>query len=284
MKRLVNLHRSDQNIGDLVSAPSLYFDFPGYSVERADIIDFKNADEDEVDFIVGGGGLLCDFFGPSIKRLERNAFRRKLIAWGVGQQVDEGPYWRTFKSFRYSDYLNDFDLVGVRDDGFGYDWVPCPSCMSEVFDSPAAPVHEFVVFSHKSRPMPVMGWPCRRNDELDFAETIAFLASGETVLTSSFHGMYWATLLGRKVLAFPFNSKFFTGKYPVQIYPVRWKETGKLEALVKKLIHRHVGKYYCASLDGWLIAAAASRSFPGALEECRQVNTKFYHRVLNELD
>lgn len=35
---------------------------------------------------------------------------------------------------------------------------------------------------------------------MDFNETVAFLGSSEVVLTTSYHGLYWATLLGRKVV------------------------------------------------------------------------------------
>jgi len=43
----------------------------------------------------------------------------------------------------------------------------------------------------------------------DMEEVIAFLASGEVVVTSSYHGAYWARLLGRKVALLPRGSKFW---------------------------------------------------------------------------
>ena len=41
-------------------------------------------------------------------------------------------------------------------------------------------------------------------------QAIDFIASGETVVTSSYHGVYWAQLMGRKVICIPFNDKFTT--------------------------------------------------------------------------
>ncbi|MGB0843298.1 MAG: hypothetical protein ACPGVN_00975 [Alphaproteobacteria bacterium] len=39
---------------------------------------------------------------------------------------------------------------------------------------------------------------------------IDFIGSGKTVVTSSYHGVYWAQLLGRKVVCLPYNNKFET--------------------------------------------------------------------------
>lgn len=41
-------------------------------------------------------------------------------------------------------------------------------------------------------------------------EVIDFIASGETIVTSSYHGVYWAQLLGRRVICLPYNDKFET--------------------------------------------------------------------------
>ena len=111
-------------------------------------------------------------------------------------------------------YLDGVDLVGIRDYDVGLPWVPCASCMHPEFDRPRSPKHEVVVFSHKKFRLNIKGLPTFTNKEVDFRAVLDFLGSGETILTSSFHGAYWGTLLGRKVLAFPFSSKFFWLKAP----------------------------------------------------------------------
>jgi len=44
---------------------------------------------------------------------------------------------------------------------------------------------------------------------MNLDEVIAYIASGATVVTSSYHSMYWGFLLGRNFVSVPFGSKFF---------------------------------------------------------------------------
>ena len=72
----------------------------------------------------------------------------QLITWGVGQQIyrtdpDRQCY---YQNFDYSEYLQGFDLIGIRDFDHpnpDYHWVPCVSCMSNQFDKPRSIEHEF---------------------------------------------------------------------------------------------------------------------------------------------
>ena len=72
--------------------------------------------------------------------------------------------------------------------------------------------------------------------------------SGETVITNSFHGTYWALLLKRKVVCIPFSSKFYGFRYPPA---------------------------YCTDGD-WRKAARQASVRPDALEDARHHNLKFY--------
>lgn len=38
------------------------------------------------------------------------------------------------------------------------------------------------------------------NSAMNLETAVSFLGSSEVVLTTSYHGLYWATLLGRKVI------------------------------------------------------------------------------------
>ena len=76
------------------------------------------------------------------------------------------------------------------------------------------------------------------------------------VVTSSYHGAYWASLMGRRVVMLPFGSKFMSLKYrppvatsvqegvqlaqafPDALHDAR-QHTSSFYERVKKLIHRY---------------------------------------------
>jgi hypothetical protein len=51
----------------------------------------------------------------------------------------------------------------------------------------------------------------------DFDEVIKFIGESETIVTNSFHGVYWATLMKRRVIGLPTASKFFSLKHSVPL-------------------------------------------------------------------
>lgn len=283
MMQIINIHRRDENVGDIMSAPTEYFNFPGFEIIQADVADAAKLDLNNRHVILGGGGLFDEFFLQSIDQVKSRLNGGSLIAWGIGQQLDTGPWWQQFKSFPYEKFLRGFDLVGLRDFGFEFPWVPCVSCMHTTFDKHRDPCHEFVVYSHRSRPVPIEGWPTLRNDQASFDETIEFLASGKTIITSSYHGMYWGMLLNRQVLAFPFNSKFLTLKYPITLYPSVWERTGSFIKVSRRIRGKESFSYSCKSVLGWRLLAAVARVFPNALEECREQNRIYYRQVYDLL-
>ena len=282
MNSIVNYHVIDQkNIGDLLSSPLDYFTFPGYNVERADIRQPQTTTRGK-HAIVGGGGLLYSRFLDNIAELVKLKEDKKLIAWGIGQQTYDFSNLENIKSFNYSQYLDNFDLVGIRDIDFGYNWVPCASCMHKSFDKKREIKHEFVVFSHKKFQLNFEGFPRMTNENVDLDKILDFLGSGETILTSSYHGAYWGTLLGRKVLAFPFSSKFYTLKHRPGIYHVsKWNQSKKRFSVFGKLIYefRYKNKYTCKS-DGWQDALKDCRTYPDSLQESRTSNQSYYSQIL----
>lgn len=280
MRDLINFHRQDRNIGDLMSAPTHYFDFPDHRVRRVDIADIETTNLSDCDVIVGGGGLFGEYFFNMIRRLAEKKDNGRLVAWGLGQQLSTGAWWKDWKRFPYDRYVGAFDAIGVRDADVNLRWVPCASCMHPVFDVRREPVHDFVIFSHHARRIPIKGFPEISNSCGDFESVIDFISSGDTVLTSSYHGMYWAMLLGRRVVAFPFNSKFFSQKYPVTIYPAVWQRRGYVRSAANKLLGRYVGEFECMSVSGWRILAENARRFPYALDECREANRLFHGDVM----
>ena len=288
MNQIVGCHVIDRtNIGDLLSSPLIYFPFEGFSKERFDVRDMLTERAKTLSgkhIILGGGGLVYKRFFPYLNAFKEIENPGKVIAWGVGQQqydvMDDSKEARDrVANFDYS-IIESFDLLGIRDFGFCHPWVPCVSCMHEEFDRPRQIEHEFVVFSHKKFLVEVENLPRETNATADLKSVLDFLGSGETVITSSFHGAYWATLLGRQVIAFPFSSKFHTLKHAPAIYPVRkWY-------LEKKWWHRFAGvreKRFRTDTSDWRDLLQHCRSHPESLEECREQNRKYYQQAMETL-
>ena len=294
MQSIINCYATDRkNIGDSLSSPLNYFELPGAKIEKLDIrLPVKAEELEGKHIIIGGGGLLFPRFLPEITTIINARKRKKLIAWGIGQQIYVRKKGKLFpryitdeaiNSFDYS-YLENFDLVGIRDFGIlGYDWLPCASCMHKSFDKKREIKHEFVVFSHKKFLLNIENFPRLTNECNDMEKVLDFLGSGETVLTSSYHGVYWATLLGRKVLAFPFSSKFYTLKHKPNMYPVElWLR--KKKSFIERLNFRYKNKFYFPSTNSWQSLLKDSQSYPESLEECRHKNQLYYSKVMEFME
>ncbi|MCG6134761.1 MAG: polysaccharide pyruvyl transferase family protein [Nostoc sp. LLA-1] len=287
MKSIINYHVIDPtNIGDLFSAPTKYFSFPGYTVEQADIRTINIDDIRDKHIIVGGGGLLYSPFLDSFAKLIESKAHTKLIAWGIGQQAyGTSGKIQELDNFDYSQYLKNFDLVGIRDFNHKYNWVPCSSCMHPGFDKKREIKHEFVVFSHKKFQIKIGNFPHLTNNNQDIAEILDFLGSCETILTSSYHGAYWGTLLGKKVLSFPFSSKFSTLKHPTGIFPIqKWVQNKfKLSIFNKTLLELHYKNKFSCKIDNWQHYLKDCKSYPESLSENRERNHWYYSQILDTL-
>ena len=78
------------------------------------------------------------------------------------------------------------------------------------------------------------------------------------MITNSYHGLFWATLLGKKVICLINGGKFAQFKWtPVYVKP------GELRNALART--DEIPKY------------------PDALAECRALNMAFYHKVLTLL-
>lgn len=236
----LNLWRDCQhNIGDKVASPIDYFPI---EARRKDVWGITAADLQGRQIILGGGGLAC--FRESMAVLE--PFAANVIVWGIGgNQHIVSPTPLQLPSF-----LDRCKLVGIRDFGQGFEWVPCASCMSPLFDHPATIQHEVGFYGHWEIPLPQAGQPYLQNN-CTFAEAISFLGSCAVVVTNSYHGVYWATLLGRKVLVWPTNTKFFHFKHQPRII-----RNGQWSQNLKDAV-----------------------AYPEALAECRAANQAFYVKV-----
>lgn len=240
------IHRFETwNLGDCVSSPCLYFDY------GATYMDIRSPTfPEEGNYIFGGGGM-----GWLVaKRALGQRMDGPKIAWGLGQ---------TSKLQKYitRNPWPDFDLVGTRDIGVdNSEWVPCASCMSPLFDKEYQIEHDVVVYLnsqqrvHKCFPVPTL------SNRVGFEEAIKLIGSARVVITTSYHGAYWATLLGRQaIIARPYSCKFRQLKHQ----PVVGEMCSLPEVYTK---HAHL-------IDTDLPI------FPEALEECREANVRFDGKV-----
>lgn len=239
-------YRNTPNIGDLMCAPYHYFDFSDKTVyDLADAIEPCEA-------VIYGGGAIEPLLRTN--RIHDAVQANSKIAWGIGtsrrNKRQHGPL------------VHDLDLCGVREVGREVDvpnafYVPCVSAMSPLFDESYEITQDVVFYTHGVYGLPDTGPAPRLNNRADTLEdAIRFIASGQTVVTNSFHGTYWAALLGRKVVCIPFSSKFYGFKYPPA---------------------------YCLNGD-WAEAMVRAVSYSSeALNDARQRNVDFHERVQNHI-
>lgn len=213
---LAFLHlRDTANIGDRHCSPFDYFDWPDAEAHDLSVADVA------YDVGIYGGGKI--FGGLSKIAKPQGKTDAKRIAWGVST-VQSFPI-----SPKYAQSRKLFDLVGSRDYGDKrYDFAPCVSCMSPLFDAPAEPEHDVVFYYHGGKtaqqkiniPSTI---PSLSNNCASLAEALSFIASGRTVVSNSYHGVYWALLMGRRTICIPFSGKFSAFRSaPYYSTPKRW--------------------------------------------------------------
>lgn len=267
---VVTLHRYDPtNIGDLYCGPHHYFE--PLKNTQLDIFDYKREDatirenwKDQIiqnALIIGGGGLLNrEGFEVQMELFEKlGAKGKKTVLWGVGHNSKNSRSFGNVK--KYSVDTSKFGLVGVRDYSMKEEWVPCVSCMHPIFDNVVDVKNEIGVIFHKktlknkSIVEKFSQFPSTSNEAI-FEDVVAFIGATDTVLTDSYHAMYWSLMLGKKVLVFPNSSKFYDFKYPPVISTFKnfKKDLPKLQ------------------------------SYSGVLEECREINMKFAEKTFDYLN
>ncbi|MBT8265843.1 MAG: polysaccharide pyruvyl transferase family protein [Bacteroidia bacterium] len=267
---VINLHRIDKgNVGDYYCAPHLYFD--KLKDTQLDIFDFKSSDKklsdnwiDKVShnaLIIGGGGLLNrGSFEMQMKLFEAlSAKAKKTVLWGVGHNEKKSSSFGKVNNYNID--TDKFGLVGVRDFSMNESWVPCVSCMHPIFDKSFEEQQELGIIFHKKTIKnkqllkELSAFPSTSNTT-NIEDMISFIGSSQTVVTDSYHAMYWSILLGKKVVAVPNSSKFFDFKY----------------------------KPVISSFENFQNDLSKTQSYSGVLEECREVNVKFADRVFDYLN
>lgn len=209
--------RQTANVGDFSCSPFDYFDWGSASVK-----DMREVSAPYDTCIFGGGKI----FGGLAEAEGVNLARSPLhIAWGVGTRQTfrfSAKYWRARRLC---------NLVGSRDWGDSrYDFAPCASCMSPLFDTEILAEHDVVFYWHggKTQKQNILipaDIPNKANNVGSFEDSIRFIASGKTVVSHSYHGVYWSLLLGRKTICIPFSNKFSGYRLPpAYATPKSWQD------------------------------------------------------------
>ena len=85
---------------------------------------------------------------------------------------------------------------------------------------------------------------------------IGFIGNSQTIVTDSYHAMYWSMLLEKKVIVIPNSSKFFNFKYQPTFSTFE-----DFEAKLNKV-----------------------QTYSGLLEECRNINHDFAQKSFDYLN
>ncbi len=209
MKKAYSLYlRTTDNVGDKKASPADHFSFP-IEVEKLCVHDCFGLDLSESFLILGGGGLVhSGALGERMEYLETICkLSPYMVTWGIGHNIHGTD------KLEYPDYfLNSFMSHGVRDYRQSIlPWVPCASCMHQVFDRKYDVRRTYSVTGHNlASYRSLHKLPKMEHTKANFEDCIEFLATGQYVVTNSYHGAYWGALLGKKVVVFdPFSSKFF---------------------------------------------------------------------------
>ncbi len=267
---VINLHRIDRNnVGDFYCAPHLYFDV--LKDKSLDIFDYKVDDKNvnnnfikkisDNSLIIGGGGLLNrSGFSKQMKMFEKLTDKnKKIVLWGLGHNRKDPSTFN--KKVEYNINTSKFGLVGTRDYSMPGEYVPCVSCMHNIFDKDYTSIQETGIIFHKDTLKKnnllkrLENYPTSSNTT-NLEEMVGFIGKSETIVTDSYHAMYWSILLNKKVIAIPNSSKFYDFKY----------------------------KPVFSSFDNFEDDIKKGQSYSGILEECREINHNFAKKAFNYLN
>lgn len=244
-------HRTE-NTGDLTICPYDYFPeyFDNFVVLRIDNDDIKKLHFKKSIFILGGGGLIDqnDTWNTGMNMLVDE--KRTVIGWGIGFNHHTGK-----PAINVDVNLNKFSLLGLRDYNKKYPYLPCVSCLNKSLEKKYKVKRKFGCVLHYEHPDSEFDYPTEYNNR-PFADIIKFIGESEIIITNTYHVMYWATLMNKKVIVFEaFSNKFDNFKYK----PVKY--SGNLGKDLKKV-----------------------KSYPDAFAECTKANNEFFKKVKSLID
>lgn len=200
--------------------------------------------------ILGGGGIFecLDEFQEVINKLLSLSVH--VISWGCGYNT----HYDRMMDIKI-DYSRFFRCT-IRDYIFGKEeYMPDVSCMMELFDKHYEIKREIGVLEHYE--FPIMEFEYEKmTNTYAVNSIIRFIAESKIVITNTWHGCYWALLMGKRVIVYhPFSNKFENFKYKPTLY------SGDLQKDIE-----------------------SAKIYENILEECRNMNKNFAEEILREID
>ncbi len=136
-------------------------------------------------------------------------------------------FWALGHNKHYNQNINikiDFDkvnMLSIRDykHESGFRHVPCASCMIPYLNMKEYIKREIGIISHKDYIIENNEYDIITNSQ-NIYEIIDFIRTSKIIITNSYHGIYWATLMKRKVITMVilYSNKFNYFKYLPQKY------------------------------------------------------------------
>ena len=243
---------ADHNVGDQLCSPFLYFRHFYRGGYRAEILLRIRGRRDRMKYavlrrirdsaqaiVIGGGGLLGNrYFREGLQFWTEGPAPK--ILWGAGHNSHEGPTAVADWIPKETDYeqLKPFAAVGLRDWVRGFTWVPCASCMHPLLREARGSDYDVVFAMHLElrHNREFMDLILRRApnsyDVVFNSESpevfLGKLRRARLVVTNSYHAAYWATLLGKPVVAIGGGTKVRLFKHKlVTGDPSNWPEVGR---------------------------------------------------------
>lgn len=195
-----------------------------------------------------------DLISSTLEKIQPVTLPRYI--WGAGHN---SPDDTTFDKIKWPKVLSKYNKIGIRDfsNTSRFEWTPCASCMHPALTKKYSIKNDVIWFEHKKQMIKDFGTdPIPRfiNSGDNVEQTIELLGSANIILTNSYHGAYWGTLLKKKVIVVggAWSSKFKFFKHP----PV---------LLGKK--------------DEWQNYRDHAPVYDSALDECRSATQEFWQNI-----
>lgn len=246
------------NTGDMNCGPDLYFEelMDGHTCFFHSI---KNINYDIIkkeDWVILGGGGMLDCspqYQDSIRKLLDCSIH--VVAWGLGHNKHHKNTIYYHDEMAPIDYSK-FFLFTTRDWNFDQSrFCPCVSCMMKGLEAKYTKKRKVGVLTHHEIRITEFDFDICDNSQ-PIEQILRFIGESEVLITNTYHGSYWATLMGLKVIMYKaFSNRFSYLKYPLREY------SGDLEKDIE-----------------------LAPTYPNALEECRALNIELKDELLHSMD
>lgn len=242
------------NAGDYWASPLHYYDFTGLDYEHISFVGDNAHEIKDSIFVIGGGGLIITKTNYLNEIMTNILDNNKVIFWGIGSNTSCSPYY---------DLLSHPNVIlsSTRDIDFNlkHRYVPCVSCKHKLFDKTYLNPKGVGILEHVDYGVKIKDYDRIKNNS-SIEEIVDFISKKETIISSTYHGVYWSQLLNKKVVYYnddgDINSKFLYLKNRIPI----------------------------CNQENYLTKIENLSHVEGMVKECRVINDEFYNNVMSELN